>query len=46
MALRMATVTTQLRELILAGELDPGARLIEIPLANANLNVALRRVES
>jgi GntR family transcriptional regulator, vanillate catabolism transcriptional regulator len=33
MASRIETVTTRLRELILAGELDPGARLIEIPLA-------------
>jgi GntR family transcriptional regulator of vanillate catabolism len=33
MASRIATVTTQLRELILAGELEPGARLLEIPLA-------------
>jgi DNA-binding GntR family transcriptional regulator len=29
----METVTTRLRQMILAGELDPGARLLELPLA-------------
>ena len=33
MASRIATVTARLRDMILTGELDPGARLIEIPLA-------------
>jgi GntR family transcriptional regulator of vanillate catabolism len=33
MASRIETVTTRLREMILTGDLDPGARLIEIPLA-------------
>jgi GntR family transcriptional regulator, vanillate catabolism transcriptional regulator len=33
MAPRIDTVTTRLRELILAGDLDPGARLTELPFA-------------
>jgi GntR family transcriptional regulator, vanillate catabolism transcriptional regulator len=33
MAPRSDTVTTRLRELILAGDLDPGARLTELPFA-------------
>jgi GntR family transcriptional regulator, vanillate catabolism transcriptional regulator len=33
MASRIETVTTRLREMILAGDLDPGARLLEIPFA-------------
>jgi GntR family transcriptional regulator, vanillate catabolism transcriptional regulator len=33
MASRIETVTTRLREMILAGEVDPGARLREVPLA-------------
>lgn len=33
MASRIATVTARLREMILAGELTPGERLIEIPFA-------------
>src|SRR5919109_4360817 len=33
MASRIATVTARLRDMILAGELTPGERLIEIPFA-------------
>jgi GntR family transcriptional regulator of vanillate catabolism len=33
MGSRTETVTTRLREIILAGDLDPGARLLEVPLA-------------
>jgi GntR family transcriptional regulator, vanillate catabolism transcriptional regulator len=33
MASRLATVTTRLREMILAGDLPPGERLLEIPFA-------------
>jgi GntR family transcriptional regulator of vanillate catabolism len=33
MASRIETVTTRLREMILAGEVDPGAHLREVPLA-------------
>jgi GntR family transcriptional regulator of vanillate catabolism len=33
MASRIETITTRLRETILTGDLDPGTRLIEIPLA-------------
>jgi hypothetical protein len=34
MASGIETVTTRLRELILAGELDPGARLMRFPWPN------------